>query len=108
MSESQRKTVFCEKVHTHARHGPSTSSSHSVEEWEGEVSVHEVACHFHLLHFWGTDTSGAGATCSSSTLSSLRERFPYPCSSVIIHRHNWLFIKRGHEPFRACVFRFTD
>ncbi len=69
MSESQRKTVFCEKVHTHARHGLLTSSSNSVEEWEEEVSVHELACHFHLLHFWGTDTGGAGATCSSSALS---------------------------------------
>ncbi len=25
-----------------------------------------MACHFHLLHFWETDTSRAGASCSSS------------------------------------------
>jgi len=40
-----------------------TSSNNSVVEWTGEVSVHQMACHFHLLYFWGTDTSGAGATC---------------------------------------------
>jgi len=34
------------------------SLSHSVEEWEEEVSVHQMAYHFHLLHFWETDTKG--------------------------------------------------
>jgi len=47
------ETVFCEKVHTHARHGLLTSSSKSVEEEAREVTVHQMACHFNLLHFLG-------------------------------------------------------
>src|SRR5260370_10659816 len=30
-------------------------SCKSIEGWAGEVSVHQMACHFHLLHFWRTD-----------------------------------------------------
>src|SRR6266567_3856513 len=48
-----------------ALHGLSTSSFKSIEGCAGKVSVHQMACHFILLHFWGIDTSSTSTQCVS-------------------------------------------